>query len=56
MNHVECVIKRDVSREKCIMVQKISVVYHSFVPKNIRGILKNIYDKCYCIGFPLFER
>ena len=56
MNHIDCIIKRDVYPEKM----------HS-CSKNIRGIsflvLKisevyqgKIYHRCYCIGFPLVER
>ena len=41
MNHVDCVIKRDVYPQNMYLCLKISVVYH-FCSKNIRGTSKYI--------------
>ena len=56
MNNVDCVIKRDFTRKKCIHVLKKSVGYQFFCFKNIRGISKKIYHMCYFMVIPKVER
>ena len=54
MNHVDCVIKRDIYPQKCIHVLNTSVVYQ-FLLENIRGISKKIYHGRYCMGIRVVE-
>ena len=57
MNHVDCIIKRDVYRQKMHLCSKNIRGISFFGSKNIRGISrKRIYRRCSCMGIPLVER
>ena len=55
INHTDWVTKRDVYPEKMHFCSKI-ISGKSFFPKNIRGISRKIYQRCYYIGIMLVER
>ena len=54
MIYVICVIKRDLFQQKMHSCSKniCGIIYS----KNIHGISKKIYHRCYCMGIPLVER
>ena len=56
MNHVDCVIKRDVFPQKMHSCYKYIRGISIFVSRNIRGISKEIYHRRHCIGILLVER
>ena len=56
MNDDDYVIKRDVYLEKIHLVSKNNRGISFSVKKNIRGITKQIYHRCYCKIIPLVEK
>ena len=57
-NHVNCIIKHDVYQQKMYSCSKNihGLSFSVLKSKNVRGISKNIYHRCYCMDISFVER